>query len=75
MPKIEILVGVMLPVGAIQSQPPANPVVGGQHVFDDDLELKRYDNKTPGNRPNDLPQNPAQRLAGTHSGILTLSSG
>lgn len=22
--------------------------------------------------PNDLPQNPAQRLAGTHSGILTL---
>lgn len=72
MPKMEILVRVLLPVGAIQSQPPPNPVVGGQHVFDDDLELKRYDNKTPGNGPNDLPQNPAQRLAGTHSGILTL---
>ena len=70
--KIEILVGVMPPVGAIPTQPPANPAVGDQEVFDDDLVLKRYNNRTPGNGPNDLPQDPAQRLAGTHSGTLTL---
>jgi hypothetical protein len=70
--KIEILVGVMPPVGAIPSQPPTNPAVGDQEVFDDDLVLTRYNNRTPGNGPNDLPQNPAQRQAGTHSGTLTL---
>jgi hypothetical protein len=72
MPKIEILVGVRQPVGVNPGPPPANPTVGDQEVFDDDLVLKRYDNRTPGNGPNDLPPNAAQRQAGTHSGTLTL---
>jgi hypothetical protein len=72
MAKIEILVGIRLPVGAVQSLPPANPVVGGQHAFDDDLVLKRYNNRTPGDRPNDLPKAEAQRFAGSHSGTVTL---
>jgi hypothetical protein len=67
--KIEFLVGVMTPVGANPAAPPPNPAVGDQEVFDDDLVLKRYKNKTPGNG---LPQNQQQRLAGTHSGTLTI---
>ena len=34
--------------------------------------MDRYDNRTPGNGRNDLPQNAAQRPAGTHSGSVTL---
>jgi hypothetical protein len=37
-------------------------------VFSDDLVLERIDNKKPGNG---LPQFPAGRLAGTHSGFAT----
>jgi hypothetical protein len=73
MPKITIVVSAMAPVPAPpQTPPPANPPLGSQETFTDDLVLMRYNNRTPGNGPNDLPQNPQQRLAGTHSGTLTL---
>ena len=41
--------------------------VGDQVVFDDDLELRRYEKKTLGNG---LPESQQQRLAGTHSGTV-----
>jgi hypothetical protein len=48
------------------------PAVGDRAIFSNDLRLDRYNQRTPGNQPNDLPQNPAQRRAGTHSGCVTL---
>jgi hypothetical protein len=68
--KIEILVNKFATFDAdFFSNPPA---VGDRAIFSNDLRLDRYNNRTPGNGPNDLPQNPAQRRAGTHSGSVTL---
>jgi hypothetical protein len=67
--KIEILLGVMLPVGASPLEPFANPAAAVWDVFNDDLVLKRYNDKTPGNG---LPQSEQERLAGTHAGTVTI---
>jgi|RhiMethySRZTD1v2_1073278.scaffolds.fasta_scaffold110589_5 hypothetical protein len=73
MPKIKIVVSGVPPVPPpTPTPPPQNPPLGSQETFTDDLVLQQYNNRTPGNGPNDLPPNPAQRLAGTHSGTLTL---
>jgi hypothetical protein len=56
----------MLPVGVTPKHFPG-PTVGDQVVFDDDLELRRYEKKTLGNG---LPESQQQRLAGTHSGTV-----
>ena len=73
MPKIKIVVSAMPPVPLpTPTPPPQNPPLGNQETFTDDLVLKQYNNRTPGNGPNDLPPNEADRLAGTHSGTLTL---
>jgi hypothetical protein len=69
MPKIEILVNKF---DSFDVEPPPPPVVGKRGFFSNDLVLERYDNRTPGNGPNDLPQNAAQRRAGTHSESVTL---
>jgi hypothetical protein len=69
MPKIEILVNKF---DSFDVEPPPPPVVGKRGFFSNDLVLERYDNGTPGNGPNDLPQNAAQRRAGTHSRSVTL---
>jgi len=66
--KIEILVRVMDPVGVTPKHFPG-PAVGDRMVFDNDLVLERYEKKTPGNG---LPQLEQARLAGTHSGTVTL---
>jgi hypothetical protein len=66
--KIEILVRVMDPVGVTPKHFPG-PAVGDRMVFDNDLVLERYEKKTPGNG---LPQLEQQRLAGAHSGTVTL---
>ena len=67
--KIEILLGVMAPVGANPPQHFPGLAVGEQALFDNDLVLERYEQKTPGNG---LPQSQQQRFAGTHSGTVTL---
>jgi hypothetical protein len=67
--KIEILLGVMLPVGVSPLEPFPNPAAGVWDVFNDDLVLKRYNDKTPGNG---LPQSEQERLAGTHAGTVTI---
>src|SRR5215217_3798042 len=70
MAKIEILVNKFDTFDADFFSTP--PVVGDRAIFSNDLRLDRYNNRTPGNGPNDLPQNPAQRQAGTHSGSVTI---
>ena len=47
--------------------PPFEP--GMRFLFSNDLALERYDDSTPGNG---LPQAQQQRLAGTHSGFVTV---
>jgi hypothetical protein len=42
---------------------------GKRFVFTNDLRLDRYDDSTPGNG---LPQDPNDRMAGTHSGVETI---
>jgi len=70
MPKIEILVNKFASFDApFFSTPPA---VGDRGIFSNDLRLDRYNNRTPGNGPNDLPQDPELRRAGTHSGSVTI---
>src|SRR5215213_7443865 len=69
MPKIEILVNKF---DSFDLEPPPPPEVGKRGFFSNDLRLDRYDNRTPGNGPNDPPQNATQRRAGTHSGSVTL---
>jgi hypothetical protein len=68
MSKIEILVTKF---DSFDLEPPPPPEVGKRGFFSNDLRLDRYDNRTPGNGRNDLPQDPARRLAGTHSGSVT----
>jgi hypothetical protein len=73
MPKIEILVKKFDTFDVEFFTPPPNgPAVGDRAIFSNDLQLERYNNRTPGNGPNDLPQDPAQRRAGTHSGSVTI---
>jgi hypothetical protein len=67
--KIEILLGVMLPVGASPLEPSPNPAAGVWDVFNDDLLLKRYNDKTP---RSGLPQSEQERLAGNHAGTVTI---
>ena len=43
--------------------------MGKRFIFTEDLVLEEYDDSTPGNG---LPQNESERLAGTHSGVVTL---
>jgi hypothetical protein len=65
MPTVQILVRV---VGTIQEPvPPFSP--GMRFLFSNDLALERYDDSTPGNG---LPEGPQHRLAGTHSGFVTV---
>ena len=42
---------------------------GKRFVFTNDLRLDRYDDSTPGNG---LPEDPDDRRAGTHSGVVTI---
>src|SRR5688500_14773554 len=69
MPKIEILVNKF---DSFDLEPPPPPEVGKRGFFSNDLRPDRYDNRTPGNGPNDPPQNATQLRAGTHSGSVTL---
>jgi hypothetical protein len=43
--------------------------MGKRFIFTEDLVLEEYDDSTPGNG---LPQNESERLAATHSGVVTL---
>jgi hypothetical protein len=65
MPTIQILVRVIDIVE--KATPPFER--GRQFLFSNDLALERYDDSTPGNG---LPQDQLQRLAGTHSGSVTI---
>jgi hypothetical protein len=51
----------------LEDSPP--PQVGKKGIFSNDLVLLRYNNKTPGNG---LPRRRRKRLAGTHSGFVTI---
>jgi hypothetical protein len=66
MPTIQILVFVTEDIGH-EVPGPIEP--GKRFVFTNNLRLDRYDDSTPGSG---LPQNPNQRRAGTHSGIVTI---
>jgi hypothetical protein len=66
MPTIQILLLVTKDVGTDTDDPPGP---GHRFVFTNDLVLERYDDSTPGNG---LPVNQEDRLAGTHSGVVTL---
>ena len=68
MAKIKIVVSV---VKAIPDPPqsPAPTTPGDQVAFTEDVVLKQYKKKKPGHG---LPQKDEDRLAGTHSGFLTL---
>ena len=65
MPTIQILLRVIDIVE--EPTPPFEP--GMRFLFSNDLALERYDDSTPGNG---LPQDQLQRLAGTHSGSVTI---
>jgi hypothetical protein len=66
MPTIQILVFVTQDIGH-EVPGPVEP--GKRFVFTNNLRLDRYDDSTPGSG---LPQNPNQRSAGTHSGVITI---
>jgi hypothetical protein len=66
MPAIQILVRVD---GSFDVDLPGPPGPGHRFLFSNDLVLERYDDSTPGSG---LPQNPQDRLAGTHSGFVTI---
>jgi hypothetical protein len=65
MPTVQILVRVIDTIE--EPAPPFEP--GMRFLFSNDLALDRYDDSTPGNG---LPQAQQQRLAGTHSGFVTV---
>ena len=66
MPTIQILVFVIEDIGH-EVPGPIEP--GKRFVFTNNLRLDRYDDSTPGSG---LPQDPNDRMAGTHSGVETL---
>ena len=66
MTTIQILVRV---IESFDVDLPDPPVPGDRFLFSNDLALERDDDSTPGSG---LAQNEAERLAGTHSGFVTL---
>ncbi len=66
MPTIQILVRV---IESFDLELPDPPGPGKRYLFSNDLALERYDDSTPGSG---LPQTESERLAGTHSGFVTL---
>lgn len=66
MPSIQILLR-KIQTFDVEPDPPFEP--GTRFLFSNDLALERYDDSTPGSG---LPQNQRDRLAGTHSGFVTL---
>jgi len=66
MPTIQILVFVTEDIGH-EVPGPIEP--GKRFVFTNNLRLDRYDDSTPGSG---LPQDPNDRMAGTHSGVVTI---
>jgi hypothetical protein len=66
MTTIQILVKV---IEHFDVELPDPPGPGHRFLFSNDLALERYDDSTPGSG---LPQDEDQRLAGTHSGFVTL---
>jgi hypothetical protein len=66
MTTIQILVRV---IESFDVDLPDPPGPGHRFLFSNDLALERYDDSTPGSG---LPQNESDRLAGTHSGFVTL---
>jgi hypothetical protein len=66
MPTIQILVFVTEDIGH-EVPGPIEP--GKRFVFTNNLRLDRYDDSTPGSG---LPQGPNDRMAGTHSGVVTI---
>jgi hypothetical protein len=66
MPTIKIFVRIDNGIGG---EVPGPIQMGKRYLFTEDLVLEEYDDSTPGNG---LPQDPSQRLAGTHSGEVTL---
>jgi hypothetical protein len=66
MPTVQILVFVTEDIGH-EVPGPIEP--GKRFVFTNNLRLDRYDDSTPGSG---LPQDPNDRMAGTHSGVETL---
>jgi hypothetical protein len=69
MAKIKIVVSVINPIGSPSSNRPIPPPVGDYFDFTEDVVLKRYKKKRPGHG---LPTHQADRLAGIHSGTVTL---
>jgi hypothetical protein len=68
MAKIKIVVSVIDPIPAPPTGPdPTTP--GDQVTFTEDVVVKQYKRKKPGHG---LPKKDEDRLAGTHSGLLTL---
>lgn len=66
MPTIQIVVFVTEDIGH-EVPGPIEP--GKRYVFTNNLRLDRYDDSTPGSG---LPQDPNDRMAGTHSGVVTI---
>jgi hypothetical protein len=66
MTTIQILLRV---IQSFDVEPPAPFEPGTRFLFSNDLALERYDDSTPGSG---LPHNQNERLAGTHSGFLTI---
>src|SRR5688572_31756963 len=66
MTTIQILVKV---IESFDVELPDPPGRGHRFLFSNDVALERYDDSTPGSG---LPQDEDQRLAGTHSGFVTL---
>jgi hypothetical protein len=66
MTTIQILVRV---IQSFDVNPPPPFNAGSRFLFSNDLVLERYDDSTPGSG---LPQNQQDRLAGTHSGFVTI---
>jgi hypothetical protein len=68
MPTIKILVRID-PDNSAYHEVDGPIEMGKRFLFTEDLVLEEYDDSTPGNG---LPVNPDDRLAGTHSGEVTL---
>jgi hypothetical protein len=70
MAKIKLVVSAMDPIPPpLHTPPPLNPHLGSVDTFTNDLVLERYNRKRP---KHGLPKKQEDRLAGIHSGTLTL---
>jgi hypothetical protein len=76
MAKIKIVLSALPPIPPPpQTPPPPDPPLGRQETFTDDLVLKQYNRKKPKHglpKKEEEEEEEEDRLAGIHSGTLTL---